>query len=219
MLARNLLNPKKSKNNNNNNNNPNSLTLSKEAQNMIPAFDQSSFPSKPNEYDFLFKLLLIGATGVGKSSLLTRFVDNEFNPSYVSTIGVDFKIKTITLDDKKIKLQIWDTAGQERFKTVTNAYFRGSHGIAMVYDITSESSFESIRHWLEEIQKYAPRNAIKLLIGNKLDLESSRFISTETATTFAQENFMLFIETSAKDNISVSQAFIALAAEIRGRIS
>jgi len=181
-------------------------------------FESSLFASKPNEYDYLFKFLLIGTTGAGKSSLLMRFVDDKFEANYISTIGVDFKIKTIELEGKRIKLQIWDTAGQERFKTVTNAYFRGSHGIVLVYDITSTTSFEAVDYWLGEVSKYAPRNAVKLVVGNKTDLKSNRAIATQTAALFAQEKEVFFLEASAKDATNVAQAFLLLAGEIKHRI-
>src|SRR3569833_3374668 len=110
------------------------------------------------EYDHLFKLLLIGDSGVGKSCLLLRFADKSYTDSYISTIGVDFKIRNIELDGKKIKLQIWDTANQEHYKTITSSYYRGAHGIAIVYDVTDQESFNNVRNWLQEIDKFASDN-------------------------------------------------------------
>jgi len=123
------------------------------------------------EYDYLFKLLLIGDSGVGKSCMLLRFADDTYTESYISTIGVDFKIRTISLDGKTIKLQIWDTAGQERFRTISSTYYRGAHGIIVVYDITNHESFANVKRWLTEIDKYARENVNKLLVGNKSDLD------------------------------------------------
>ena len=123
-----------------------------------------------SEYDYLFKILLIGDSGVGKSSVLGRFVDKVFTDTYISTIGVDFKIRTLNIDGKAVKLQIWDTAGQERFRTITTSYYRGVHAVILVYDVTDILSFNNISNWLKEVQRYAPDNAIKLLIGNKCDL-------------------------------------------------
>merc|ERR1711896_105627 len=119
------------------------------------------------EYDFLFKLLLIGDSGVGKSCLLLRFADDTYQESYISTIGVDFKIRTIQLDGKTIKLQIWDTAGQERFRTITSSYYRGAHGIIVVYDTTDAESFRSVERWIKEIEKFAGVDVSISLCGNK----------------------------------------------------
>jgi Ras-related protein Rab-1A len=117
------------------------------------------------QYDYLFKLLLIGDSGVGKSCLLLRFADNTYTESYISTIGVDFKIRDITLGGQDVKLQIWDTAGQERFRTITSSYYRGAHGIALVYDVTDQESFDNIKQWTEEVDRYASENVKCILVG------------------------------------------------------
>jgi Ras-related protein Rab-1A len=168
-----------------------------------------------SEYDFLFKLLLIGDSGVGKSSMLLRFADNEFTGNYISTIGVDFKIRTIKQNDKIIKLQLWDTAGQERFRTITTSYYRGSHGILIIYDITDRVSFNNIKLWLNECENFASKGVIKILVGAKCDLKEKRKVSVEEATEFAENNNMQFIETSSKDTINIDNAFIMLANEIK----
>lgn len=121
------------------------------------------------EYDHLFKLVLIGDSGVGKSCLLLRFADGSFQESYISTIGVDFRFRTVDIGDKKVKLQIWDTAGQERFRTITSAYYRGADGIIMVYDVTNSESFENVKNWLNEVEDHASEDTCKLMIGNKND--------------------------------------------------
>eukprot|EP00923_Selenidium_pygospionis_P034802 GHVN01060536.1.p1 GENE.GHVN01060536.1~~GHVN01060536.1.p1 ORF type:complete len:147 (+),score=14.68 GHVN01060536.1:81-521(+) len=126
------------------------------------------------EYNYLFKLLLIGDSGVGKSCLLLRFADDVYTASFIATIGVDFKIRTIEQDGKIIKLQIWDTAGQERFRTITSSYYRGAHGIIIVYDVTDRESFNNVKIWMQEIDKYAMESVNKLLVGNKSDLSSKR---------------------------------------------
>ncbi|KAL4341336.1 hypothetical protein GQ457_08G012770 [Hibiscus cannabinus] len=123
------------------------------------------------DYDYLIKLLLIGDSGVGKSCLLLRFSDGSFTTSFITTIGIDFKIRTVELDGKRIKLQIWDTAGQERFRTITTAYYRGAMGILLVYDVTDESSFNNIRNWIRNIEQHASDNVNKILVGNKADME------------------------------------------------
>ncbi|ESN99910.1 hypothetical protein HELRODRAFT_185778 [Helobdella robusta] len=170
------------------------------------------------EYDYLFKLLLIGDSAVGKSCLLLRFADDTYTESYISTIGVDFKIKTLQLDGKNIKLQIWDTAGQERFRTITSSYYRGAHGIIIVYDITDKDSFENIKQWLGEIDRYASENVNKLLVGNKCDLVERRIVTQEQAKLFASEQHLDFLETSAKDATNVEEAFKKMATNIKQRI-
>jgi Ras-related protein Rab-1A len=167
------------------------------------------------EYDYLFKLLLIGDSGVGKSCLLLRFADDTYTESYISTIGVDFKIRTIDLDAKTIKLQIWDTAGQERFRTITSSYYRGAHGIIVVYDTTDLESFNNVKQWLHEIDRYASENVNKLLVGNKADLTTKRAVSFEQAKEFADSLGIEFIETSAKSSTNVEKAFMMMASQIK----
>jgi len=171
-----------------------------------------------SEYDFLFKLLLIGNSAVGKSSLLLRFSDNIFNESFLPTIGVDFKIRTFDLNNKTVKLQIWDTAGQERFKTITSSYYKGAHGIIMVYDITDKQSFRDIDNWLAEVEKHASENVNKLLVGNKCDLEQNRQVSFEEGKAYAEQLGIKFIETSAKNSVNVDNAFFTMANEIKARV-
>jgi Ras-related protein Rab-1A len=170
------------------------------------------------EYDYLFKLLLIGDSGVGKSCLLLRFADDTYTDSYISTIGVDFKIRTVDLDTKTIKLQIWDTAGQERFRTITSSYYRGAHGIIIVYDITDKESFDNVRQWLFEIDRYASENVCKLLVGNKSDLGNKRAVEYDAAKAFADELSIPFLETSAKNATNVEQAFLTMAAQIKNKM-
>jgi len=166
------------------------------------------------DYDYLFKLVLIGDSGVGKSCLLLRFADDNFTDSYISTIGVDFRFRTITIDKKTVKLQIWDTAGQERFRTITSAYYRGADGIIMVYDVTSAESFDHVEEWLSEVDRYANENTAKLLIGNKADLIDEKQVSEETAQKFADKLSIPFLETSAKTATNVDQAFLTMAKEL-----
>jgi len=166
------------------------------------------------DYDYLFKLVLIGDSGVGKSCLLLRFADDSFTDSYISTIGVDFRFRTVTIDKKVVKLQIWDTAGQERFRTITSAYYRGAHGIIMVYDVTSEESFEHVEEWLSEVNRHASESTIKLLVGNKADLIEKKVVTTAKAQTFAENLGISFLETSAKNATNVETAFLTMAQEL-----
>ncbi|XP_076921653.1 ras-related protein RABE1c-like [Bidens hawaiensis] len=172
------------------------------------------------DYDYLIKLLLIGDSGVGKSCLLLRFSDGSFTTSFITTIGIDFKIRTIELDGKRIKLQIWDTAGQERFRTITTAYYRGAMGILLVYDVTDESSFNNIRNWIRNIEQHASDNVNKILVGNKADMdESKRAVPTAKGQALADEYGIKFFETSAKTNLNVEQVFLSIATDIKQRLS
>jgi len=168
-----------------------------------------------SDYDYLFKLLLIGDSGVGKSCLLLRFADDTYTDSYISTIGVDFKIRSVDLDGKKVKLQIWDTAGQERFRTITSSYYRGAHGIIIVYDITDKESFDNVRQWLFEIDRYASETVCKLLVGNKMDLKNKRAVEYEQGKAFADELNIPFLETSAKNATNVEPPFLTMASQIK----
>ncbi|KAK4212196.1 GTP-binding protein ypt1 [Rhypophila decipiens] len=194
-------------------------------------------------YDYLFKLLLIGDSGVGKSCLLLRFADDTYTESYISTIGVDFKIRTIELDGKTVKLQIWDTAGQERFRTITSSYYRGAHGICVVYDVTDMDSFNNVKQWLQEIDRYATEGVNKLLVGNKSDMsdkkvveytvakvrisinlprklrqESNKLTRVTPTQEFADSLGIPFLETSAKNASNVEQAFLTMARQIKERM-
>ncbi|XP_076438989.1 ras-related protein Rab-8A-like [Babylonia areolata] len=169
-------------------------------------------------YDYLFKLLLIGDSGVGKTCLLFRFSEDAFNSTFISTIGIDFKIRTIELDGKKIKLQIWDTAGQERFRTITTAYYRGAMGIMLVYDITNEKSFDNIRNWIRNIEEHASKDVEKMVLGNKCDMNDRRQVSKERGEQLAIEHGIKFMETSAKASVNVDDAFFTLARDIKAKM-
>ncbi|KAK8935300.1 Ras-related protein RABE1c [Platanthera zijinensis] len=164
----------------------------------------------------------LSSAGVGKSCLLLRFSDGSFTTSFITTIGIDFKIRTIELDSKRIKLQIWDTAGQERFRTITTAYYRGAMGILLVYDVTDESSFNNIRNWIRNIEQHASDNVNKILVGNKADMdESKRAVPTSKGQALADEYGIKFFETvsSAKTNLNVEQVFFSIARDIKQRLS
>jgi len=165
------------------------------------------------ETDHLFKLVLIGDTGVGKSCLLLRFADDNFTESYISTIGVDFRFRTVRIGNKTVKLQIWDTAGQERFRTITSAYYRGADGIIMVYDVTNRNSFNHVRDWLKEVDEYANEDTCKLLIGNKDDCPD-KVVDSGTGQNFAEELGIPFIETSARTAQNVETAFTRMAEQL-----
>lgn len=163
------------------------------------------------DYDYLFKILLIGDTGVGKSCLLLQFADEIYTETYISTIGVDFKIKTIQLNGKTIKLSIWDTAGQDRFRTITASYYRGAQGIIICYDVTDMGSFNNVTTWLKEIEKYATSDVCKLLVGTKCDLVVKRTVDYAVAKELADKLQIPFLETSAKSRTNVSTAFERMA--------
>eukprot|EP00827_Trimyema_finlayi_P003586 TRINITY_DN328_c0_g3_i2.p1 TRINITY_DN328_c0_g3~~TRINITY_DN328_c0_g3_i2.p1 ORF type:complete len:239 (+),score=76.45 TRINITY_DN328_c0_g3_i2:48-719(+) len=164
------------------------------------------------EHDHLFKLVIIGNSGVGKSSLLLRFADDQFSDSYLTTIGVDFRFKTLDIDGKSVKLQIWDTAGQERFRTITNAYYKGADGIIIVYDCTSQDSFDDIEnYWINEVAQYGEKNVELMLIGNKSDLLEDKKVQKATAEEYAKQKKMQFFEASAKTADSVIESFKTLS--------
>lgn len=175
--------------------------------------------ARRQDYDYLIKLLLIGDSGVGKSCLLLRFSEDSFTSSFITTIGIDFKIKKILLDNKWIKLQIWDTAGQERFRTITSAYYRGAMGILLVYDVTDEASFNNIRNWMRNIEQHASDTVNKVLVGNKCDMdESKRAVPTSKGQALADEFGIRFFETSAKNNSNVDEVFQAVAKDVMTRL-
>lgn len=169
--------------------------------------------AEQEEIDTKIKVMLLGESQTGKTSLIQRYVKNNFSLGYITTVGIDFQVKILTLKDKNIKLQIWDTAGQERFKNITKNYFQSSDGFVVAYDITSRNSFVSVSTWLKEIQNNAPEDTKKILIGNKCDL-TNREVSFEEGKNLASENKMQFFETSAKNDINVKETFEAIALEI-----
>jgi len=166
------------------------------------------------EYDHLFKILMIGDSGVGKSSILLRFTDDDFEEDRPCTIGVDFKTKMMDLDGKRINLTIWDTAGQEKFRSLTSSYYRGTQGIILVYDVTIRASFDAVTHWLSEVEMYTTnKDVIMMLVGSKID-KPNREISREEGIKFAKSKSMLFIECSAKTKLGIQQAFEELVQKI-----
>ncbi|CAA7050433.1 unnamed protein product [Microthlaspi erraticum] len=169
--------------------------------------------------EYLFKIVIIGDSAVGKSNLLTRYARNEFNPNSKATIGVEFQTQSMVIDGKEVKAQIWDTAGQERFRAVTSAYYRGAVGALVVYDITRSSTFENVGRWLDELNTHSDTTVAKMLIGNKCDLESIRAVSVEEGKSLAESEGLFFMETSALDSTNVKTAFEMVIREIYGNIS
>jgi Ras-related protein Rab-11A len=167
-----------------------------------------------DDYDYLFKIVLIGDSGVGKSNLLYRFTKNEFNLESKTTIGVEFSQKNVSIDSKNIRAQIWDTAGQERYRAITSAYYRGALGALLVYDVCKVETFESLGRWLKELKDHTDAQTIIMLVGNKADLKHLRAVRTEDAAAFAHRNRLAFIETSALENNNVSAAFERTLEEI-----
>ncbi|XP_061634825.1 ras-related protein Rab-11B-like isoform X1 [Phyllopteryx taeniolatus] len=163
--------------------------------------------NRDDEYDYLFKVVLIGDSGVGKSNLLSRFTRNEFNLESKSTIGVEFATRSLQVDGKTIKAQIWDTAGQERYRAITSAYYRGAVGALLVYDIAKHLTYENVERWLKELRDHADNNIVIMLVGNKSDLRHLRAVPTDEARAFAEKNTLSFIETSALDSTNVEEAF------------
>ncbi|CRK88227.1 CLUMA_CG002008, isoform A [Clunio marinus] len=177
-------------------------------------YKQSEMGNRDDEYDYLFKVVLIGDSGVGKSNLLSRFTRNEFNLESKSTIGVEFATRSIVVDNKTIKAQIWDTAGQERYRAITSAYYRGAVGALLVYDIAKHLTYENVERWLRELRDHADQNIVIMLVGNKSDLRHLRAVPTDEAKSFAERNGLSFIETSALDSTNVETAFQNILTEI-----
>ena len=159
------------------------------------------------DYDYLFKVLLLGDSDVGKSSLILRYTEETFNSKLVNSIGVDFKMKKKEIDGKVIKVQIWDTAGHERFRSITYSYYRGANAIIIVFDLSDKKSFISITEWLKQIEKHAKENVFKFLVGNKSDLVEERKVTYEEAKQYADEHELPYIETSAKEGININELF------------
>jgi Ras-related protein Rab-1A len=165
------------------------------------------------KYDYIFKLILIGSSGVGKTSILQRYIQKIFNDDYTCTIGVDFFMKSMKIDDKLIKLQLWDTAGTEKFKSITTGYYRGANAAFIVFDLTSRKSFESVSEWIENYYKYSNPDYERhvILIGNKSDLKNERIITEDEIDDFAKLNKIKYFETSAKNGENIDESFLFIA--------
>jgi len=167
------------------------------------------------DYKYLFKVVLVGNAGVGKTCLVRKFTQGIFPPGQSATIGVDFMIKTVKVGDDKIKLQIWDTAGQERFRSITQSYYRSAHAIVLVYDVSCQPSFDCLAEWLAEIEEYANRKVLKIVVGNKIDKEEEREVPERVGKAFATSNgFDYFLETSALDATNVETLFQEVATRL-----
>ena len=170
--------------------------------------------SNLDEYDFLFKLIIVGDSNVGKTNIMSKYIHNQFNQHSKSTIGVEFGTKIVNIDNKKIKAQIWDTAGQERYKSITSAYYKGAKGALIVYDITNKFSFDSVDKWVQDLNSYGDKTITLLLVGNKSDLEEKRQILKENGEEKAKCFNLGFIETSACSGDNIDQAFVIMLKEV-----
>ncbi|XP_076337898.1 RAS oncogene family member Rab19 [Tachypleus tridentatus] len=173
--------------------------------------------NEDDSFDFLFKIVVIGDCDVGKTCVVHRFRSGTYVERHGNTIGVDFAMKTLNIEDKRVKLQIWDTAGQERFRTITQSYYRSANGVVIVYDITKRSTFLSIQRWIEEVRRYTAPSIPVLLVGNKCDLKSLREVEPEEAARLVEQihGLLTFIETSAKEDTNIEQTFVTLATELK----
>ena len=162
-----------------------------------------------DEEDYrLYKILLLGDCVVGKSCLLLRYCENSFQESHLATIGLDFRLKTITLENnRKIRIQIWDTAGEDRFRSITRNYYKGAHGIVLIYDVTDQQSFQHIKDWVDKIKEESKEGVIIYLVGNKIDLIDKRIITNADGKKLSEEIKIKYYETSAKDSIGVNEVF------------
>ncbi|XP_072256319.1 ras-related protein Rab-19 [Pyxicephalus adspersus] len=175
-------------------------------------------PAEDDPFDFLFKIILIGDSNVGKTCVVQRFHSGVFSDKHQNTIGVDFTVRSLNIDGKKVKVQVWDTAGQERFRTITQSYYRSAHGAIIAYDITRSQTFESVPHWIHEVERYGAANLMVMLIGNKSDLVEKRQILFEDACTLAEKFGMLAVlETSAKESLNIEEVFLLMTKELIAR--
>eukprot|EP01118_Nematostelium_gracile_P004645 TRINITY_DN154_c0_g2_i1.p1 TRINITY_DN154_c0_g2~~TRINITY_DN154_c0_g2_i1.p1 ORF type:complete len:223 (-),score=58.33 TRINITY_DN154_c0_g2_i1:154-777(-) len=174
--------------------------------------------SERMSYGHLFKYIIIGPSGVGKSCLLLQFTDKRFHTDHDLTIGVEFGARMANIDGKQIKLQIWDTAGQESFRSITRSYYRGAHGALLVYDITRRETFNHLKGWLAEVREHSNKEMVIMLIGNKTDLEHKRAVTYEEGRLFAEDHGLIFMETSAKTAANVDEAFLQTAKKIYEKV-
>ena len=164
--------------------------------------------SEKKQKELLYKILLLGDSSVGKTCFLMRYADNTFQEIHMSTIGLDYKLKNVQLDDGKIvKIQIWDTAGQDRFRSITKNYYKGAHGIILIYDVTSRKTFENIQNWVTQIKEEVSEKVNIILVGNKIDDENNRKVSSEEGKKMADQWGLDFFETSAKSGINIDTTF------------
>lgn len=179
---------------------------------------QSGTAETEDSFDFLFKIILVGDSDVGKTCVVQRFKSGVFMEKQQNTIGVDFTVRTLDIDGRRVKMQVWDTAGQERFRTITQSYYRSAHGAMVAYDITRRTTFESVPHWIREVEQYGAAGVVLILIGNKSDLQNQRQVLFEDACTLAENNSVLAaLETSAKEAQNVEAAFALMARELLAR--
>ncbi|XP_037623850.1 ras-related protein Rab-19 [Sebastes umbrosus] len=179
---------------------------------------QFAGPEIEDSFDFLFKIILVGDSDVGKTCVVQRFKSGIFIEKQQNTIGVDFTVRTLDIDGKKVKMQVWDTAGQERFRTITQSYYRSAHGAIVAYDITRRTTFESVTHWIREVEQFGAASVVLILIGNKSDLQAQRQVLFEDACTLAENKGALAaLETSAKEAQNVEAAFVLMARELLAR--
>ncbi|KAJ3435906.1 ras-related protein rab-2-a [Anaeramoeba flamelloides] len=169
-------------------------------------------------FNYLYKFVIIGDSGVGKSCILLQFTDHRFQALHDLTIGVEFGARLIDIEGEKIKLQIWDTAGQESFRSITRSYYRGAAGALLVYDITRRETFNHLVSWLEDARQHSSKDLKIMLVGNKLDLDYKREVSYEEGLTFAQEHNLTFVETSAKSSQNIEESFIATSRMIHNHV-
>ncbi|KAH8286532.1 hypothetical protein KR054_011047 [Drosophila jambulina] len=197
-----------------------SATLCKNAgRALIRMISSTNAPEEDEDFDIMGKVIMLGDSGVGKTSLLIRFRDGRYVPSYfLSTVGIDFRNKVVVVDGTRVKLQIWDTAGQERFRSVTHAYYRDAHALLLLYDVTNKTTYDNIRAWLGEIREYAQEDVVIVLIGNKADCSGSeRQVKREDGERLGREHNVPFMETSAKTGLNVELAFTAVARQLKSR--